>query len=128
MLLCRVTVGTPSQGKPGIRRPPINFETQDLYDCVYGYIRTYNFDIDLMYAIFDNYQSYPEYIISFKNNINTTFNPITRSNYYNYLPGSQVQPMCKKCHVNLVPRTSYITRRPLTGYCVNPSTIKRLPY
>jgi len=56
-------------GKPGLRRPPIQEETQDLYDSVYGYIRTYTNGrdyLDQMYAIFDNYQSYPEYIINVK--------------------------------------------------------------
>jgi len=50
----------------GLRRPPVNYITSELFDCVHGFIKTgNNTSIDMMYSIFDNYQSYPEYIVHF---------------------------------------------------------------
>jgi len=57
MLYCRVLVGMSGQGSSGIRRPPNKPGTNELYDSV-----TRN---NTIYAIFDNHQAYPEYIIYF---------------------------------------------------------------
>jgi phosphohistidine swiveling domain-containing protein len=95
MLLCRVTVGTSTPGMPGLRRPPINQETNQLYDSVYGYIRTSTTEIDLMHVIFDNYQSYPEYIINFNHNSTTKTVPINMPVYNGNLPVR----CCLKCQI-----------------------------
>jgi len=56
MLYCRVTLGQVGPGKHGLRRPP-EVHKGKLYDSVGN---------QTMYVIFDNYQSYPEYIIHYK--------------------------------------------------------------
>jgi len=56
MLYCRVTLGNVGAGKSGLRRPP-EIKKGKLYDSVGN---------PTMYVIFDNYQSYPEYVIHFK--------------------------------------------------------------
>jgi len=63
MLLCRVALGTITKGARGLRRPPAKPDGE-LYDSVDGFLGT-----DPIYAIFDNRQSYPEYLICFVNNI-----------------------------------------------------------
>jgi len=57
MLYCRVLIGVSGQGSNGIRRPPNKPGTNEIYDSV-----TRN---NTIYAIFDNHQAYPEYIIYF---------------------------------------------------------------
>jgi len=56
MLYCRVILGKVGPGKHGLRRPP-EISKGKLYDSVGN---------QTMYVIFDNYQSYPEYIIHYK--------------------------------------------------------------
>jgi len=68
MLFCRVTLGNITRGFRGLRRPPPRPEG-GLYDSVDGFLGS-----DQIYAIFDNGQSYPEYLICFQ------FNP----SEYNY--------------------------------------------
>jgi len=60
MLFCRVTLGNITRGSRGIRRPPAKPDG-GLYDSVDGYLGD-----DQIYAIFDNGQSYPEYLICFR--------------------------------------------------------------
>jgi len=55
MLQCRVTLGSVGQGKNGIRRPPEKSH-RVLHDSVGN---------DTMFVIFDNHQSYPEYVIHY---------------------------------------------------------------
>lgn len=55
MLLCRVTLGRVTQGARGMRRPP------DGFDSVVG-----SSSGPLMYAVFDNNQAYPEYLVYYK--------------------------------------------------------------
>jgi len=55
MLYCRVTLGSVGQGQSGLRRPPEKSKGK-LFDSVGN---------TTMYVIFDNFQSYPEYVIHF---------------------------------------------------------------
>jgi len=55
MLYCRVLVGSSGPGSNGLRRPPVMPGSNLLYDSV-----TRN---NTIYALFDNHQAYPEYII-----------------------------------------------------------------
>jgi len=57
MLMCRVTLGDVGKGKHGLRRPPQKSGKGTLYDSVSNG--------GTAYVIFDNHQSYPEYIVSF---------------------------------------------------------------
>jgi len=57
MLYCRVLVGVSGPGSNGIRRPPNKPNSTELYDSV-----TKN---NTIFALFDNHQAYPEYIIYF---------------------------------------------------------------
>jgi hypothetical protein len=57
MLYCRVTLGSVGIGKNGLRRPPEKSKGK-LYDSV---------GTNVMAVIFDNNQSYPEYVIHYKN-------------------------------------------------------------
>jgi len=62
MLLCRVALGAVTRGQSGLRRPPIIPNKPGmLYDSVDGTLGVG----EKMYAIFDNHQSYPEYIIHY---------------------------------------------------------------
>jgi len=58
MLYCRVLVGSSGRGSSGLRRPPNKPNSNDLYDSVH---RNYS-----IYALFDNHQAYPEYIINYR--------------------------------------------------------------
>lgn len=73
MLLCRVALGhvtqvtsciissQTAQGQSGLRRPPKRLDkSNSLYDSVDGMLGNRK-----MYAIFDNHQSYPEYLIHY---------------------------------------------------------------
>ena len=54
----RVTLGDVGKGKHGLRRPPTKgHKKDDLYDSVGNGSG--------VFVIFDNFQSYPEYIITF---------------------------------------------------------------
>jgi poly [ADP-ribose] polymerase 7/11/12/13 len=58
MLMCRVALGEVGQGKHGLRRPPSKpGKKGDLYDSVSNGSN--------VFVIFDNHQSYPEYIVTF---------------------------------------------------------------
>ena len=57
MLLCRVALGKIAEGSPDLRRPPPGF------DSVCRKLDLHRNDI---FAVFDNSQSYPEYIIHYK--------------------------------------------------------------
>lgn len=48
MLLCRVSLGRPGLGIPGLRRPPPGFDSVGDHE---------------KHAVYDNHQAYPEYII-----------------------------------------------------------------
>jgi hypothetical protein len=61
LLVCRVFLGKSVAGHSGLRRPPYLPGTNDLADSVHGHIGT-----SKIYAVFDNNQSYPEYIVHFK--------------------------------------------------------------
>jgi len=60
MLYCRVALGSIGPGQSGLRRPPDRGDGTP-YHCV-GQVHGGNG----MYVIFDNYQSYPEYIVTYK--------------------------------------------------------------
>jgi len=64
MLLCKVALGQSTAGKQGLRRPPQIHGSSRLYDSVSGKLGGKN-----MYCIFDNHQSYPEYIIHYSQQI-----------------------------------------------------------
>lgn len=57
MMYCRVLLGSVGRGANGIRRPPNKPYSEELYDSVSN-----NGNI---FAVFDNHQAYPEYIIHF---------------------------------------------------------------
>ncbi len=57
MLYCRVTLGSVGPGKHGLRRPP-----EKAKGVLYDSVGTPN----VMYVIFDNNQSYPEYVIHYR--------------------------------------------------------------
>jgi len=57
MLCVRVTLGAVGPGVHGLRRPPEKIKGGELFDSV-GNAN--------MYVIFDNHQSYPEYVIHYK--------------------------------------------------------------
>jgi len=54
MLYCRVLLGVSGPGQGGLRRPPNKPGTNEIYDSCSG---------SNIYAVFDNHQAYPEYII-----------------------------------------------------------------
>jgi len=56
-MYCRVLLGSVGRGANGIRRPPNKPYSEELYDSVSN-----NGNI---FAVFDNHQAYPEYIIHF---------------------------------------------------------------
>lgn len=59
LLYCRVLVGHSGTGAPGMRRPPEKggrWGAGERYDSVTR---------DNMFVVFDNYQAYPEYLVSF---------------------------------------------------------------
>jgi len=58
MLYCRVLVGESGQGQNGLRRPPTKPGSNELYDSVNRG--------GTIFALFDNHQAYPEYIIYFQ--------------------------------------------------------------
>jgi hypothetical protein len=59
MLVCRVAVGSHTQGKHGMKRPPPKKgSTGELYDSVSR--------LPQMYVVFDNSQAYPEYLIKYR--------------------------------------------------------------
>lgn len=59
MLVCRVAVGSHTQGLHGMKRPPEKKNgSGELYDSVSR--------LPQMYVVFDNCQAYPEYIIKYK--------------------------------------------------------------
>lgn len=64
MFVCRVAVGSHTQGKHGMKRPPPKSgkkaEAGELYDSVH------NGHPISMYIVFDNNQAYPEYVIHYK--------------------------------------------------------------
>ena len=59
MLLCRVALGKVGQGTSALRRPPPGFDSVSK-SIANGQQRN---DI---FAVFDNNQSYPEYILHYK--------------------------------------------------------------
>eukprot|EP01124_Arcella_intermedia_P019636 TRINITY_DN26961_c0_g1_i1.p1 TRINITY_DN26961_c0_g1~~TRINITY_DN26961_c0_g1_i1.p1 ORF type:complete len:239 (+),score=5.04 TRINITY_DN26961_c0_g1_i1:125-841(+) len=59
MFLCRVAVGTSTQGESRLRRPPERTKNR-LYDSVHGRLGT-----DRTFCIFDNNQCYLEWVIEF---------------------------------------------------------------
>ena len=56
MLLCRVALGKVTQGSQELRRPPPGFDS----------VSSRANSTDAIHAVFDNNQSYPEYIIHFQ--------------------------------------------------------------
>lgn len=57
MLLCRVALGKVTAGSPTLRRAPPGFDS----------VRSQTTqELDEVYAVFDNNQSYPEYIIHYQ--------------------------------------------------------------
>ena len=57
MLLCRVALGKVTQGSRELRRPPPGFDSVS---------NNAQRPQDKIYAVFDNNQSYPEYILHFQ--------------------------------------------------------------
>jgi hypothetical protein len=58
MLICRVAVGSHTQGKHGMKRPPPKKKNStELYDSVSR--------LPQMYVVFDNSQAYPEYLVKY---------------------------------------------------------------
>jgi len=77
MLFCRVLLGEVGTGQSGIRRPPAK-KNGELYDSVGN--------VGSMYVVFDNTQAYPEYIISYRQNVN---NVNAGTNNYVYYKGKK---------------------------------------
>jgi len=65
MFLCRVASGYSEKGYKGLRRPPYIYQTKELSDSVEGTIGN-----EKMWCVFDTHQSYPEYVIDFKIDLN----------------------------------------------------------
>jgi poly [ADP-ribose] polymerase 7/11/12/13 len=85
MLYCRVTLGDVGPGQSGLRRPPEKYQGSGiLYDSVGS--------PNVMYVIFDNHQSYPEYVIHYSDSHHNHNN-----NYY-VPPKSFGKPWIKKRH------------------------------
>jgi len=57
MMYCRVLLGQVGRGQQGIRRPPNKPNSNELYDSVSNNNSTF--------ALFDNHQAFPEYIVHF---------------------------------------------------------------
>jgi hypothetical protein len=62
LLYCRVALGSHVPGSSGLRRPPQRPGSTKLYDSVSGHLQG-----SRTYCIFDNNQSYPEYVIYYQN-------------------------------------------------------------
>jgi len=56
-MYCRVLLGQVGRGQQGIRRPPNKPNSNELYDSVSNNNSTF--------ALFDNHQAFPEYIVHF---------------------------------------------------------------
>jgi len=59
MILCRTVLGKTTQGHRNLRRPPERARGC-LYDSVEGWLGN-----DAMFCVFDNHQSYPEWVVEF---------------------------------------------------------------
>jgi len=92
MLLCRTVLGKTTQGHRNLRRPPEK-SRGCLYDAVEGCLGT-----DAMFCIFDNHQSYPEWVIEF----DTTETQ----------PQTQQQTSSSIFHNIVIPSHHYITPLP----------------
>ena len=57
MLMCRVALGKVAKGKSSLRQPPSGF---------YSVCRSLDERHNDIYAVFDNSQSYPEWIVHYK--------------------------------------------------------------
>ena len=63
IFVCRVSIGSCTQGKHGLLRPPAKSgkktEKDQLHDSVHN-------NMNVMFIVFDNCQAYPEYLIKYK--------------------------------------------------------------
>eukprot|EP00118_Oscarella_pearsei_P000632 m.5425 g.5425 ORF g.5425 m.5425 type:complete len:590 (+) comp13154_c0_seq2:121-1890(+) len=64
MFVCKVLVGEYTQGRQGLRRPPLKYSVSqsfDLYDSVCDEVHDPS-----AFVVFDNDQAYPDYIITYR--------------------------------------------------------------
>jgi len=97
MLLCRTALGQSAAGRRGYRRPPERYRGI-LFDSVDG-----NLSGDAMFCIFDNRQSYPEWVIEYSSQPQN-FNPFgfTNASLFNNIvvPTSiQLPPVAQQFNV-----------------------------